>query len=209
MNAVTVNVREMKNYSRNKLNSLKDNWPMLLLAALFLCGLFCGSVMLKNNAYHSGEMAAAILKKLTDTQWLVRLKPMLIEVLAGLLLAFFAGFSAVGLPIILSLPCAKGMIYGVLAAELYTVYRVNGVIFSLLVLFPFLAAEIALLIVYLSDSMQLSSALFSAFRGAVGTGDRGAVKAYCGRFLLFSVISVLIVLLQSFLGGAVGSALLN
>lgn len=208
MNAMTLNVREMRKYSRESLQSVKEHWPLLLLTALFLCGLICGSLMLKNNAYRSAELAASVLKKLTDERWSSRLKPLLAEVLTGLFLTFFSGFSAIGLPVILCLPCAKGLAYGVLAAQLYTVYRVKGVIFSLLVLFPFLAAEIALLIVYLSDSMQLSSALFSVFRGG-SAGERGEVKAYCARFLFVCFASVLIILLQSFLGGAVGAALLS
>lgn len=208
MNAMTLNIREMRRYSRESIRSVKENWQTLLLGALFLCGLFCGCAMLKNSAFHAPLISEKAVKMLTESQWSARFKPILIEVVGGLILAFSAGFSAIGLPLILSLPCVKGMVYGMVAARLYTVYRVKGVIFSILVLFPFFAAEIALLIVCLSNSMRLSSALFGVFCGG-GTGERGEVKTYCLRFLVFTVISVLIILLQSLLGGAVGSALLG
>lgn len=209
MNAMTLNIREMRRYSRESIRSVKENWQTLLLGALFLCGLFCGCAMLKNNVFHAPLISEKAVKLLTDSQWSARFRPILIEVMGGMALAFSAGFSAIGLPLILCLPCAKGMVYGMVAARLYTVYRVKGVIFSILVLFPFFAAEIALLIVCLRESMHLSSELFGVFRGGVGTGGRGEVKAYCVRFLLLTVISVLIILLQSLLGGAVGSALLS
>ncbi|MBQ9551496.1 MAG: stage II sporulation protein M [Clostridia bacterium] len=208
MNAMTLNIREMRQYARESIRAIKENRQTLLLSVLFICGLFCGCLMLKNNAYHVRTVAETAVKKLTDEQWSVRLTPILGEVLGTLLIAFFAGFSAVGLPLLLCLPCAKGMIYGAVAAQLYTVYRVKGVVFSLLVLFPFLAAEIAVLVVGLGDSLRMSAALFGVFNGG-RAGERGEVKTYCARFLIFTVVSAVIIVLQSFLGGAVGSALLS
>ncbi len=206
---MTLNIREMRQYSRESIRSIRENWQPLLLTALFVCGLFCGCFMLKSNVYRAADAAESAVGMLTDTHWPVRFKLMVLEVMIGLILAFSCGFSAIGLPLILSLPCAKGMVYGVVAAQLYTVYRIKGVVFSLLVLFPFLAAEVAFLILCLRDSLHMSALLFSAFKSGGGAGERGEVKAYCVRFLVFSVVCVLIILLQSLLGGAVGSALLS
>ncbi len=209
MNSMTLNIREMRNYSKESIRSLKENWKTLMLLSLFLCGLLCGCLMFKNNTYHSAAIASKGIRMFTDAEWFVRFRPLFIEVLLIMTLTFFAGFSAVGLPLILCLPCAKGILYGILSAQLYADYRVKGVVFALLVLFPFLAAEIAMLFACSGDALKMSSHLFSAYKGAGGIGERGEVKTYCVRFLLFTVGSVLVVLLQSLLSGTVGSALLS
>jgi len=209
MNTLTLNVREMRNYSKESVRMIKENWELLMLLSLFVCGLLCGCLTLKNDTYFVKTLSKKLVEMLTDSQWIVRFRPCILEVLLTLLLTFFAGLSAVGLPFILCFPCAKGVLYGILSAQLYADYRVKGVIFAALVLFPFLAAETAMLFVGSRGALKMSSRLLSAYKGNGGIGERGEVKTYCVRFFVLSLTSAVVVLLQSLLSGAIGSALLS
>lgn len=194
--AITLNLKNVKPHMNDFAKALSNNWRLLLMTALFCCGLVTGTSLIMRY----GDGMGAYVKTLIEKLFMQKLsRDFLVLAGEGLLLnllVFVSGLCAVGLPLILLSPCIQGIIIGSVCSYLYTVYQIDGVIFSLVIIVPFCAVSVLMLLIGCNEAIIMSSGIIKAVLKS-GENGRGEVKAYLIRGIIIAIVTSISTLLQS------------
>lgn len=202
-----LNFRDLKQKGDEFRKSLQSNHLRIMIIAVYLTGLWLGTIIYTKNSSISSIVKNGI-DYIIHSDYL-KTFTVLIAAKAGAIVAiFFSGFSACGLITSIGLPCIYGIICALINCCIYSNYKVNGIFFALIVIIPF-ALITSLLITALSDnSINLTKKLVKA----VGFGEpskRGEAKTYIYSGLIIIAIECVFVLLQAFLITKTGIMILN
>lgn len=171
-----LNFKDLKQKSVDYKSIFHENHTRILIIALYLIGIWAGTMLYKNN-YDISSLTLKGINYIFNSDLLKIFALLMLIKTGSALLVFLCGFSACGMPLIIGLPCIYGIICGLINSCIYQTYKLNGVFFSLIIIVPF-AVITSLAITALADnSLNLSKQIVKIL--ALGeAGKRGDVKKY-------------------------------
>lgn len=207
MKAMTVNLKNFHfPFSQIKEEAAK-NWRLILLYAVFLCGCLSGAMLYSNTGETVSSTAQTILEKLLEGSFPQNLRIIMIAGLIPLLLNLLCSFSALGMPIIFLCPAVCGMFVSAFISHLYCVYRVDGVVFSLILLLPAAVIFLVMMLIECNEGLILSGIIATNIFSAHKEG-RGELRDYFIRFAVAAVVCCAIIAVQAACITYFGKALL-
>ena len=174
------------------------NRKKLLFCFIFVFGLWFGTAQYIKNSEFFNIIAVKSFNYLTESNYL---KSFILLSFINLLIiniAFFSGFNALGLPIILISPFCYGTFTGVVNSWLFVSNKINGVFYSLINIIPFALITSIFIFITCSSSFYFSSKSAKALIFGEATG-RGEVKQFLIKHIMISVVILIISFLQTFL----------
>ncbi len=204
---IMLNIRELKQKGDIYKNTIYSNRIKLLIIAIFLTGLWLGTILCIKNSYISAFIKNS-MDYLINSDYIKSLRILTLLKSGAIIAIFISGFSACGLVTSIGLPCVYGIICGAVNSYIYSNYKLNGVFFTLIIIVPF-AVVTTLLITTLSDNaVNLTKKVMKSL--AFGEASkRGETKLYAYTGLIVVAIECVLALLQSFLLSKTGLLILN
>lgn len=190
MKTSTVNLHSVS----KKLKVIKFNWLLILLIILFITGLIIGSFEIKSSTNiiikKIIESFETYLKNINQFAYIsVFFNTFLISTIP-LILAFFIGLSATGVPFVLSLPFLSGLFLGVISGYTYETYLLKGLGFCATNIFPSALITVAALILACEESMKMSKQMLMMCV-ELRIKKQIEVKKYCIKTIIFISICAL------------------
>ncbi len=207
MKTMTLNLKEL-NFSADRIKEeAAKNWRLILLYLLFLSGCVSGALHYSNSAEKLTAAAQTVIEKLIENDFLQNLKIISLVCFIPIVICVLSSFSALGLPFILVCPALSGGIVSFLISHLYCVYRVDGVVFSLILLIPSIVIISVMLLVGCNEAVILSGIVASNTFSRQYKG-RGELRDYIIRFVVIAVVYAVVIILQAVCIARFGKALL-
>ncbi|MBR4910793.1 MAG: hypothetical protein IKZ47_05685 [Clostridia bacterium] len=167
----------------------------------FIIGIFISSALVINsgNALSFASKLAAFYIK--DRQG-VGFFPLLIRVFFryfAVCLAFFIfGASVIGVVLSPIICCAAGLYFGSIVSFIYSVFSIKGVAFNAIVLIPASLVFSVCMFFAAKESFSFSLILLKlTFPKSRPVNVSAEFKSYCGRFLIFFVVLIIVSLIDS------------
>lgn len=179
-----------KIYNGKSIKKLFENSRIYFLTAMFAAGLLVGAFMIKN------ETIADKISVITDTYSMLRAEQGILNnfynsfAVNGIFIAItvFLGFSLIGYPCIIPLPFLRGIGIGAVSGYLYSIYKLSGLGYSLLMIYPGAVVSVFALILACNDSCEYGkNAYLKSIKGR-GQFEKDETRVYLIRQLVFGGI---------------------
>lgn len=195
---LTLNLKDIKTVMQNFIETTLINRQKLILTVLSVFGIWCGTRLFIAGQETIRELISSCIneKSITDRAELIIIQ-MFINVLP-ILIAFTNGFFVLGTPIIMLNQCMAGVIIGIINAWTFSVYRLNGVLFSLISIIPFSLLITIMLIISSNESIKISKRIAKSIFN-IDQNERGEVKEFLVKEAIITTISVALTILQTFI----------
>ena len=204
---VMLNFKEIRSKSTGLTNLIRKNAEKVLLVLLIVIGMRLGAIMFSSNLQVSDYTVKIFDFLLGSPIKDVFLILSAVEV-AVLLVIFIGGFSACGLPTTLGLPCIYGGICSIMSCCAYSVYKINGVFFAIILIVPF-AVVTSLLIIIISNESLIFTKMIIRSLGYGEPSNRGELKLFCLKGISVIAVALITALIQSLLITTIGEKILN
>ncbi len=187
---------------KKKLHTYKFNWLLYLLVILFFVGLIFGSFTVKNsenfiiqkiNDFYMNYLTS----KYTLNSLSVFLNTLLLTSLA-VIVTFFIGLCAVGIPFVALIPLVSGALIGIVSGNIYETYLLKGLGYCAIIIFPTAAISVGAILFACKESMLMSKSMLALLSGRRIQPEQ-SFKNYCIHFAVFIVITALAALLETIL----------
>lgn len=184
MTTTTFNIHSF----RRKIHIDSSVWQMYALCILFFIGLIIGSFTVKNGNYYLTdkiiEYYMQYLKaKSTFSGAAVFFNTFLISSLL-LVLNYFIGLCAVGIPFAALIPFGVGSIIGTVSGYIYETYMLKGLGYCAIIIFPAAVVITAAIILSCRESITMSSTMMSLLSQRP-RGRQRTFKEYTVKFLFY------------------------
>ncbi len=183
-----------------KLNNI--NWLQYLLVGLFLIGLVFGSITVKNSdnfiIAKINEFYINYLNSKNNLDWFSLFLNTLLLTSTAIIISFFTGLCAIGIPIIAVLPFLSGSLIGVVSGYIYETYLLKGLGYCGIIIFPTAAIAVGAIIMSCKESIDMSKNMLTLLVRGRGQGNQ-SFKNYCIKFLVFVIIVIIAALVQTVL----------
>ncbi|MBQ8782894.1 MAG: stage II sporulation protein M [Clostridia bacterium] len=185
-----------------KIRRYEFNWLMYLLIFLFFAGLILGSFSVKNTDNFLIEKIVDIYseylkQKHTFSPMLVFMNTFLFA-LSAVVICFFVGLCAVGIPFIAAVPSITGCFIGIISGYIYESHLLKGLGYCAIIIFPSAAIACVSMLFSCKESMLMSKNMLSLLaNGRVQEQNR--FKSYCIKYLIYAGICALAALLEAVL----------
>lgn len=190
---------EKRNLPKTNYEELNREKFKILLAFFAIVGLLCGSFIYRifpDTIVNSViEEKIVLLKSGSFLQvflFLLQLDGLF------LLFSFLSGTSFAGTALSVFIPFLKCILIGYTGALFYNEYELKGVLFCLLLLYPYFTVTTASLIFSSNESIYMSKYLFGLLKRK-NTADDISVRLYLIRNLLLVTINIVCTAVNSFL----------
>ena len=179
----------------------KRDWLFYLLGVLFLIGVGLGTLLVNRCQPQTLELLQSVLGnyiELREVRSFVGIALSSFTALFSLLLLLFLlGFCSIAQPLILLVPLFKGLGYGFAAGSLYGKFGISAVFPIAVFLLPSMLPGAFLLMLAGRSAFLFSTRLFrSSVQQEKATVAPNA-RHYCLRFVLFSVLCLMVSLLDA------------
>ncbi|MBO5858313.1 MAG: stage II sporulation protein M [Clostridia bacterium] len=180
-----------KVYNGKAVKEILENSRVFILIGLFAIGIIIGSTAIKNN----GETAEKIRYIIGNYAMQRAGQGMsenffnsLLSNMMFVLVSVFLGFSLIGSPLIMTLPFFKGAAIGAVSGYLYLEYKLMGLGYSVLMIYPSSVICMVALIIIFNESCEYShNAYLKAINGR-GHFEKDETKLFLIRQFIFSLI---------------------
>ena len=174
--------------------ALSQNRMLLFFTSLLVCGLFFGVLISKNISEENAQTLVSLLGGFTLNRTaqpvLTTFLNSLMSVLPFVLVPFFLGVSAVGVPLIPCVLVFRGLGLGTALGYLYGVNGLKGIAFSVLLIIPPAIVSSILIILSCKEAFRFSMLLCRRFLpkpdGQEGLSPQ--LKIYLVRFLALLIL---------------------
>lgn len=207
MKTMTVNLKGFKFSAYQFKEDIINNWRLILLFLMFLSGVLLGAVTFKNFDESITGILQNKLPEMLEYSFSKLFFMILAASLIPLLICFINSFSALGLPMILIIPLLCGFGISLISSYFYSAYKVDGAIFSILLILPAAIINTLMLLICSNESLILSG-IISRNVFSVSKEGRGKLKSFFARYLVGAVIIDLTCLVDSGVIYAIGKNLL-
>lgn len=186
--------RKYKVYNGKSIKKLFENSKIYMLVFLFSAGIITGAVSINIDAIITEK-----LNLLIESYTIMKNGQGIVEnfcnslTINGVFLIFniLFGFSLIGYPFIIWLPFLRGMGIGTVCGYLYSTYRLRGLGYSVLIIYPSAAVSAFAFILACCDSIDYSkNAYMKSIKGR-GQFEKDETKIYIIRQVVFLGITVL------------------
>lgn len=187
---------------KQKVKGVEFNWIMLILITLFFIGLIFGSFSVKNsNSFLTAKItelySAYLSQKDTFSSLIIFMYTFLLSMTA-VVISFFTGLCALGIPFIVLVPFVSGTVIGTISGFVYETYLLKGLGYCAIIIFPAAAISLVSLISSCKESLLMSGNMLSIL--ATGrTKEQNCFKSYCIKYLVFTLVCAAAALIEAVL----------
>lgn len=179
----------------------RRNWPMLVLAVLFLLGIQVGTICLGQTGTGTLQEFSLICSKYIQARREMSFWQMFFSSLGPQMLLFlfvmFLGFSAISQPILLFVPFFDGLGVGFTAAYLYAGANTRDLLFAMLILIPAAVLSGFTLMLSCRSALYLSCCFFVKISGQGSRELLPVIRRYLAQFVFYFVLMMAAALLNS------------
>lgn len=173
-----------KIYNGKALKNIIENSKIYLLAFLFVAGVFIGAISGNNESEISNKIAEIVKTFIVSKNQNEFSEVIINSFLPNILLMsanVFLAFSLIGYPLLVWLPCIKGIGLGAFAGYLYSACKFTGLGYCILTVFPGAVVSTVALIIACNDSCDYSkNAFMKSLRGR-GQFEKDETKIFLVR----------------------------
>lgn len=159
--ASTLNIHSIK----QKAKSLSSNSNIILLLILFMVGLIFGTFAVKSNNSIICKTLIPVymnyVKSKSTTTVINTFFTTLLINSSAIVIAYFIGLCAIGVPFVASLPAISGVFIGSISSYIYQTYMLKGLGYCGIIIFPSAAITSAAIIFASRESMLMSINMLS------------------------------------------------
>lgn len=170
-----------KVYNGKALKNIVENSRIFVLAFLFVSGVIIGAVS-GNSETEISNKTADIINSFIVSKNQNEFVDIIINSFSSngilMLTNVFLAFSLIGYPFLVWLPCIKGIGLGAFAGYLYSAYKITGLGYCIMTVFPGAIVSTVALIIACNDSCDYSkNAFMKSLRGR-GQFEKDETKIY-------------------------------
>lgn len=182
-----------KVYNGKNIKKLFENSRIYFLAFIFSIGIIVGAVCINSDSIIF-EKTSNIINSYTLMKAGQGISENFLNSLSSnltfILSAVFLGFSLIGYPFIFWIPFLKGLGIGSACGYLYSAYKLSGLGYSLLTLFPGAVAATFALICACNNSCEYSKNAY--LKSVLGKGqfEKGETKIFIIRQFVYTAICI-------------------
>ncbi len=187
---------------KQKVKGIELNWIMLILVTLFFVGLIYGSFSVKNsNNFLTTKItelySAYLSQKNTFSTLLIFVNTFFLS-MSAVVVSFFTGLCALGIPFIVFVPFISGTVIGTISGFTYETYLLKGLGYCAIIIFPAAAIALVSLISSCKESLIMSGNMLSVL--ATGRAkEQNCFKSYCIKYLVFTMVCAVAALVEAVL----------
>ncbi len=175
-------------YNGKSIKKVLENSRIYFMTAFFALGMLIGASSLNNESILF-EKISQIIESYTllkaDQGILMNFCNSLTVSAVFVFINLFLGFSMIGYPLLLFLPFLRGLGIGMVCGYLYSAFKLTGLGYSILVIYPGAIVSTFALFMACNDSCEYSkNAYLKAIRGR-GQFEKNETKVYLLRQLVF------------------------
>ena len=174
-----------------------------LLAGVFILGMLIGTLLIRNADGSNLRIMQTILGGYIERRQTASFFGVAAATFSSLfvilILLFVCGFCTISQPIIFCVPLFKGLGYGFSIGMLYANYGLTAIRYVAVLLLPVMLMGTCLLILACRASLLMAVSLFRMTVYADQQANLYRVRRYCIKFLAFTVICLLISLVDALL----------
>ena len=187
---------------RKKIKNIKFNWLLFLLIGLFFIGLLLGSLSVKNGANLISDYVIKFYTSYLTDKSSFSLPMIFISSFflssTSVIISFFTGLCALGVPFIICVPFASGSIIGIISGFLYETYLLKGLGYCAIIIFPAAAITLVALILSCKESLLMSKNRVSVL--ATGRNQQqNRFRSYCIKHLIYGAVCAFAALIEAVL----------
>ena len=183
---------KFKVYNGKSLKLFFENSRLYLLILMFIFGLTSGARVLNSESEITDRIINLfdnyIFQKSGQGMLTDFCNSLSINALFFILNLFFA-FSLIGIPFIVALPMLKGFGLGCFCGFLYSTYRLTGLGYTILMIYPGAIVSSLAFILACNDSCDYSRNAFQKSLKAKGQFEKDETRVYLTRQLVFLGLS--------------------
>ena len=193
-----LNVRKYKRKNRIFSIDIRNEISKIILLLLSLLSIIVGCIIYRNsdisilNDYIKNKIdflcANSVLTIFTS---FFKYEVLLI------FLAYFIGTSYLGAPLVVLIPTIKCVIIGYLSSYMYNVHQLQGVLFCLVLFYPYFAITTSVLIFGTNESIKMCRLVYDCTTQK-NTANEDFVKLYFLRYLIIVAITIVCIAINSF-----------
>lgn len=183
----------------NKINISNSELFKVLYLIISIISIFCGCLIYKSNPVeYITEICNGYISDFQSGTYLeVFLKCLKIDIIFYLVM-FFVGTSIIGIPLTIFPLIIKNSFLGYLSSYMYCEYDLKGILFSLVLLFPFFVITTTSLIYSANESIYMSKYIFNTITNK-NTADNISIKLYVIRYAILFGINIICIAVNSLL----------
>lgn len=189
-----------KVYNGKVIKETLENSRFFILIIIFAVGIIFGASAIRKDGKLTDEIKILIsnFTMLRAGQGMMKnfCNSLLINLTFGFSSVFLA-FSIIGYPFIMLLPFLRGIAIGAVSGYLYSVYKLMGLGYSLLMIYPAALISITAMIFIFNESCEYSSNVYMKSISGKGIYKKNETKYFLIRQLLFFGIMALGALVDS------------
>lgn len=177
-----------KVYNGKALKKMLENSRIYFLSGLFAIGIIVGAAAINSNSIIIDKIA-----EITESYSFIKSQQGGVENFCNSLsvstiwsmLSIFLGFSLLGYPLIMWLPFFRGMGLGIVSGYLYSIFKMTGLGYCVLTIYPGAIVSTFAFILACNDSCEYAKNAFAkAVRGR-GQFEKDETKIYLIRQMIF------------------------
>ncbi|MBQ8016029.1 MAG: stage II sporulation protein M [Clostridia bacterium] len=181
-----------KVYNGKSIKKLLQNSRIYLLTSLFAAGIIIGAISI-----HKDSLIIEKLTSLIDSYAILKAGQGITAnfcnslTVNAIFAAFnlFLGFSLIGYPLIIWLPFLRGLGIGGVCGYLYSTYRLTGLAYSLLIIYPGAIVSTFAFMLACNDSCEYSKNAYLKSISGRGQFEKNETKVFIIREALFFAVS--------------------
>lgn len=182
-----------KVYNGKALKKLFENSRIFFLAVFFAIGIIFGAVLI-NKPFGLVEKITEIAENFMHYRAEKGMGENFIDSLRICLsfniITIFFGFSLIGYPFVMWLPFLRGLGFGALSGYLYSVYRMSGLGYCVLTVYPGAIVSVFSFLLACNDSCEYSKNAFAKAIKGRGQFEKGETKYFMTRQMIFASICI-------------------
>lgn len=171
------------------IRNVQEEKYKIIFAFISMAAILCGSLIYKN--YPNDAVNSIISEKLDFLQNSSYIQIILYFIkldIAFVAISFFAGTSFIGSTVSFLPPFLKCVLIGYIGSYFYNEFELKGVLFCLLLLYPYFIITTASLIFASNESVYMSKYIFKTITSK-NTADNISVRLYLLRYLILIIIN--------------------
>ncbi len=183
----------------NKINISNSELFKVLYLIISIISIFCGCLIYKSNPVeYITEICNGYISDFQSGTYLeVFFKCLKIDIIFYLVM-FFVGTSIIGIPLTIFPLIIKNSFLGYLSSYMYCEYDLKGILFSLVLLFPFFVITTTSLIYSANESIYMSKYILNTITNK-NTADNISIKLYVIRYAILFGINIICIAVNSLL----------
>ena len=177
-------------YNGKVIKSIIENSRIYFLAAFFAFGVIIGSAIIKSDL-----AVASKISVLVDSYTDLKAGQGIVEIFCNSFsvgaifigASVFLGFSLIGYPLIIWLPFLRGMGFGAVCGYLYSTYRLAGLGYSILIIYPGAIVSTFAFLLACNDCCEYSKNAYLKSISGKGQFSKNETKVFLTRQLFYLV----------------------